>query len=93
LRAKAAVARNVAVGSAAAGDLGTLPSTLAGVLAESLLDVRVTLPYADASYGRVLDEVLSRGRVFEEMHGDEGTDLVAAVPWDLAGRLRPYKSK
>lgn len=93
LRAKAAVARNVAVGSAAAGDLGALPSTLAGVLAESLLDVRVTLPYADASYGRVLDEVLSRGRVFEEMHGDEGTDLVAAVPWDLAGRLRPYKSK
>ena len=26
-------------------------------------------------------------------HGDAATDLVAAVPWDLAGRLRPYKSK
>jgi len=93
LREKAAVSKHVAVGSAASGDLGDLREQLAGVLADALLDVRVTLPYDDASYGGVRDEILNRGRVFSEAHGDAATDLVAAVPWDLAGRLRPYKSK
>ena len=73
------------------GDLGDLREQLAGILADALLDVRVTLPYDDASYGGVRDEILNRGRVFSEAHGDAATDLVAAVPWDLAGRLRPYK--
>ena len=93
LREKAAVSKHVAVGSAASGDLGDLREQLAGILADALLDVRVTLPYDDASYGGVRDEILNRGRVFSEAHGDAATDLVAAVPWDLAGRLRPYKSK
>ena len=52
----------------------------------------MTLPYDDASYGGVRDEILNRGRVFSEAHGDAATDMVAAVPWDLAGRLRPYKA-
>ena len=40
LREKAAVSKHVAVGSAAAGDLGDFREQLAGILADGLLDVR-----------------------------------------------------
>ena len=92
LRELASSRPDVLVGAAATGDLGGLREALAECLDESLLDVAVTLPYSDNAYGATIEEVRRRGRVLSQEHGDDATELRAAVPRDLAGRLRGYKS-
>jgi len=82
-------------GSAARGDLGGLPEVLAAVLSRppAMRDVAVTLPFDGADSGALLDEIRRRGRVDAETYSDAGTGLVAAVPYDLANRLRPYRTR
>ena len=89
LREKAAVSKHVAVGSAASGDLGDLREQLAGILADALLDVRVTLPYDDASYGGVRDEI----QIVSRFPGSRrrGHRLGRGQPWDLRLRRTPRR--
>lgn len=88
----AATKKHCLVGSAKA-DLGldALRAAIADVLDDALCGVRVAIPYADPNYGAFLTEVRARGRVDACDHGDDRTTLAASVPYDLAGRLRPYK--
>ena len=93
LRKAAAAAPNAFAGSARdAAGLDDLRDAVADVLDDALCVVRVALPYADPKFGALLTEVKTRGRVDDVVHGDDATLVDACVPYDLAGRLRPYKA-
>jgi GTP-binding protein HflX len=77
------VALSALTGEGIAGLLGKIEQCLV----EELVTVRLLIPYVR---GDLLSLIHERGAITHEVHRPEGTQLVARIPPDLAGRVELY---
>eukprot|EP00879_Flechtneria_rotunda_P024615 GHRR01026113.1.p1 GENE.GHRR01026113.1~~GHRR01026113.1.p1 ORF type:complete len:432 (+),score=149.28 GHRR01026113.1:241-1536(+) len=77
----------VAMSGVTGEGLQELLTTIAGKLAESMVEMEVLLPY---SAGALLDDVHKMGKVLEETYTEAGTRVRAQAPRCLVGKLQQY---